>query len=95
MVTVTSKGQVMLSKKVREAAGIKPGNEVEVRNTASGGVYIEKPGAASAYRKRLEALAARRLIRGATTNEIMLELRGDPSEEPSVFIDPPADRARA
>ena len=84
MVTVTSKGQVMLSKKVREAAGIKPGDEVEVRNTASGGVYIEKPGAASAYRKRLEALAARRLIRGATTDEIMLELRGDPSEDPKL-----------
>ena len=94
MVTVRSKGQVLLSKKVREAAGIRPGDEVEVRNTASGGVYIEKPGAASAYRKRLEALA-RRLIRGATTDDIMLELRGDPSEEPLVFIDPPADRGRA
>ena len=95
MVTVTSKGQVLLSKKVREAAGIRPGDEVEVRNTASGGVYIEKPGAANAYRKRLEALAARRLIRGATTDDIMLELRGDPPEEPLVFIDPPADRGRA
>jgi antitoxin PrlF len=84
MVTVTSKGQVMLSKKVREAAGIKPGDEVEVRSTASGGIYIEKPGAMSAYRKKLDALASRRLIRGATTDEIMIELRGDPAEDPEL-----------
>jgi antitoxin PrlF len=82
MVTVTSKGQVMLSKKIREAAGIKPGDEVDVRSTASGGIYIEKPGAASAYRKRLDGLASRRLLDGATTDEIMLELRGDPAEDP-------------
>jgi antitoxin PrlF len=81
MVTVTSKGQVMLSKKIREAAGIKPGDEVEVRNTASGGVYIEKPGAASAYRKRMEEVVRKYPITGATTDEIMLELRGDPADD--------------
>jgi AbrB family looped-hinge helix DNA binding protein len=82
--TVTSKGQVTLPKKVRDAAGIKPGDEVEVRNTASGGVYIEKPGAASAYRKKLEEIAKKYPIRGATTDEIMLELRGDPGEDPKL-----------
>jgi AbrB family looped-hinge helix DNA binding protein len=81
--TVTSKGQVTLPKKIREAAGIRPGDKVDVRATASGGVYIEKPGAATAYRKKLEALADRRLIRGATTDEIMLELRGNPAEDPT------------
>jgi antitoxin PrlF len=52
--TVTVKGQVTLPKKVRDAAGIKPGDKVEVRATASGGVYIEKPGTDRAYLKKLE-----------------------------------------
>ncbi|CAN5154705.1 hypothetical protein BH11PSE4_BH11PSE4_05610 [soil metagenome] len=83
MVTVTSKGQVTLSKKIRDAAGIKPGDKVEVRNTASGGIFIGKPGDEGEYLKKLQALAKRRLIRGASTDEIMLELRGDPAEDPA------------
>jgi antitoxin PrlF len=79
--TITTKGQVTLPKAVRDAVGLKPGDRVDVRATASGGVYIEKPGAARDYRKRLEALAKRRIIRGATTDEIMKELRGDPDED--------------
>lgn len=74
--TVTAKGQVTLPKQVREAAGIKPGDKVEVRATASGGVYIEKPGALDQYEARLRALAKRRLIRGITTDEIMEMSRG-------------------
>lgn len=87
---VTSKGQVTLSKEIRDAVGIQPGDEVIVRATALGGVYIEKPRAIDApqtmseYRKKLEALADRRLISGATTDEIMLELRGDPAEDPKL-----------
>ena len=81
---VTVKGQVTLPKEVRDAAGIKPGDKVEVRATASGGVYIEKPGTDRAYLKKLQTLADRRLIRGATTDEIMLELRGDPAEDPEL-----------
>ena len=75
--TVTIKGQVTLPKKVREATGIKPGDSVEVRATAAGGVIIEKPGAASNYKARLYALAKRRLIRGITTDEIMEMSRGE------------------
>lgn len=82
--TVTSKGQVTLPKKIRDAAGIKPGDKVDVRSTASGGVYIEKPGAASAYRKKLEEIARKYPILGTTTDEIMLELRGDPAEDPKL-----------
>lgn len=78
----TVKGQVTLPKSVRDAAGIKPGDRVEVRATANGAVLIEKPAAVSEYRKRLYELARRRPIRGATTDEIMLELRGDPAEDP-------------
>lgn len=81
--TVTVKGQVTLPKKVREAAGIKPGDRVEVRATASGGVYIEKPGADDDYKMRLYALSKRRLIRDKmTTDEFMKEMRGDPDLDP-------------
>src|SRR6266446_10996122 len=65
--TITVKGQVTLPKKVRDAVGLKPGDKVEVRATASGGVYIEKPGAQEAYKADLYALAERRLIRDITT----------------------------
>ncbi|MFL5106636.1 MAG: AbrB/MazE/SpoVT family DNA-binding domain-containing protein [Xanthobacteraceae bacterium] len=76
--TVTVKGQVTLPKKVRDAAGIKPGDRVEVRATGRGAVVIEKPGATDDYRARLNALAKRRLIRGITTDEYMRIVRGDP-----------------
>jgi antitoxin PrlF len=75
--TVTSKGQVTLPKTVRKAAGIEPGDKVDVRATASGGIYIEKPGTLRNYETRLYALAKRRIIRGITTNEIMDMSRGE------------------
>ena len=77
--TVTVKGQVTLPKKVRDAAGIKPGDRVEVRATPSGAVIIEKPNARiDNYTARAYALTKRRLIRGITTDELMKALRGDP-----------------
>jgi antitoxin PrlF len=75
--TVTVKGQVTIPKKVREAAGIRPGDRVEVRATAAGGVVIEKPKAMSDYEAGLRALAKRRVIRGITTDEIMEMSRGE------------------
>jgi AbrB family looped-hinge helix DNA binding protein len=80
--TVTVKGQVTLPKKVREAAGIKPGDRVEVRVRREGGVIIEKPSDPDAYEARLRALAKSRPIKGVTTDELMLLLRGDPAEDP-------------
>jgi antitoxin PrlF len=82
MTTITVKGQVTLPKAVRDAAGLKPGDKVDVRATASGGVYIEKPGKQSAYRKKLEAISKRRLIRRVNTDEFMKMMRGDPDEDP-------------
>ena len=76
--TVTVKGQVTLPKSVRDAAGIKPGDRVEVRATAAGGIVIEKPGARERYRDRVYALAARRLVTDMTTDELMEMSRGDP-----------------
>lgn len=75
--TVTIKGQVTIPKEVREAAGIAPGDKVDVRVTAAGGIVIEKPGAMSAYRTRLEELSKRGFIRGITTDEIMESSRGE------------------
>ena len=74
---ISPRGQVTLPKSVREAVGLKPGDEVEVRATASGGVYIEKPGRRDAYKARLYALAARRPIRDMTTDELMELSRGE------------------
>jgi AbrB family looped-hinge helix DNA binding protein len=82
--TITIKGQVTLPKAVRDEVGLKPGDKVDVRATASGGVYIEKPGKRSAYRKKLEAISQRRLIKGKSTDEIMRDLRGDPDEDPKI-----------
>jgi AbrB family looped-hinge helix DNA binding protein len=93
--TVTVKGQVTLPKSVRDAVGIKPGDRVEVRATASGAVLIEKTersGKADDYREQLYALARRRPIRGATTDEIMRELRGDPDEDPPLDAEVPVRR---
>jgi len=75
--TITVKGQVTLPKKVRDAVGLKPGDKVEVRATASGGVYIEKLGTSRSYRERLEALAKERVIRDITTDEFMEASRGE------------------
>jgi antitoxin PrlF len=82
--TITVKGQVTLPKKVRDEVGLKPGDKVEVRATASGGVYIEKPGAGDGYKARLYALAKRRLIRDISTDELMKITRGDPAEDPPI-----------
>jgi antitoxin PrlF len=77
MTRITQKGQVTLPKHVRDAVGLKSGDEVEVHATASGGVYIEKPGRQTAYAAKLRALAERLPIRGITTDDMMELLRGE------------------
>jgi antitoxin PrlF len=83
--TVTVKGQVTLPKRVREAAGIRPGDRVVVRARPEGGVIVERetmPAEANAFRERLEHIALRQPMKdgpfgGMTTDEIMQVLRGD------------------
>jgi len=80
--TLTIKGQVTIPKEVRDAAGLKPGDKVDVRATATGGVYIEKPGKMSEYEAKLRAVAKRKIIRGITTDELMEMTRGDSESSP-------------
>ena len=77
---VTVKGQVTLPKAVREAAGIRPGDRVNVRVRPEGGVIIEAEAAlnsAQAYARRLEDMSRRKPMRGASTEEIMAMTRGE------------------
>ena len=77
---VTVKGQVTLPKAVRDAAGIRPGDRVNVRVRPEGGVIIEAEAAAKsaeAYMSRLEEMSRRRPIRGLSTEDIMRMTRGD------------------
>jgi len=76
MSTITVKGQVTIPKNLRDAAGLAAGDKVEFALNAAGGIAIHKPGTANAYKKRLQALANRRLIRGITTDELMEMTRG-------------------
>jgi antitoxin PrlF len=77
MAKIAAKGGVTLPKSVRDAVGLKPGDVVDVQATSSGGVYIEKPGAAKRYRERVRALVKRRPIRDITTDELMEFSRGE------------------
>lgn len=83
---IAAKGRVTIPKRVRDVVGIKPGDLVEVRATAARAVIVEKSGTDCDYRKRLYALAKRRLIAGITTDELMHMTRGDPA------LDPPAEK---
>jgi antitoxin PrlF len=86
-ITITVKGQVTLPKRIREAVGLKPGDKVDVRATASGGVYIEKPGASRSYRERLYALTKERSIKVGLNPGHKVEVRATASG--GVYIEKP------
>jgi antitoxin PrlF len=77
---VTVKGQVTLPKAVREAAGIRPGDKVEVRARAEGGVIVERTGSEPGhdeYLNRLEDMSRRKPFSGYTTEEVMQVTRSE------------------
>jgi len=76
--TVTSKGQVTIPKRVRDAAGIKPGATVLVEFV--GGKVVVSPTKKhrdSDFEKRLRRARANFDIGGMTTDEFMKLMRGD------------------
>ena len=77
---VTIKGQVTLPKAVRDAAGIRPGDQVNVRVRPEGGVIIEAVAALKSqqfYNDRLEDMSRRRPFRGLSTEHVMRMTRGE------------------
>lgn len=82
--TVTVKGQVTLPKAVREAAGIRPGDQVASRYVPGVGIVIERrqDDAQAAFRRNLEDIAQRQPMQhgplaGIATDDIMRLLRGE------------------
>jgi antitoxin PrlF len=78
--TVTVKGQATLPKAVREAAGIRSGDRVNVGVRSEGGVIVEAEKSRKtdkSYRLGLEDMSRRRPIQGVTTEEIMAMTRGN------------------
>jgi antitoxin PrlF len=77
--TVTIKGQVTLPKAVRDAAGIKPGDRVEVRATAAGTVVVERArdDAASRIERALDDLRRRGIVATMSADEVMRLTRDD------------------
>jgi antitoxin PrlF len=75
--TVTSKGQVTIPKRVRDASGVKPGKSVDV-DYVDGKVVISPVAAArkSDFRKRLEKVRGT-LDLGMSSGEFMKMIRGD------------------
>ncbi len=76
--TVTSKGQVTIPKRARDAMGIKPGAKVEVEARLGVGVVITPLGKPrkSDMRRRIEKVRGT-LKLGMSTDDYMKLLRGD------------------
>jgi antitoxin PrlF len=76
--TVTSKGQVTIPKRARDAMGIKPGSRVEVEAQPGVGVVIKLAGkpCKSDMQRRIEKVRGT-LKLGMSTDDYMKLLRGD------------------
>ena len=74
--TVTSKGQVTIPKAIRDHLGIGPGSKVDFRQSADGGIVIEKADG-SFVPSRFEKIRGS-AGPGPSTDEIMALLRGEP-----------------
>lgn len=78
---VSARGRVTLPKAVREAAGIRPGDRVNVRARSEGGVIVEsiQPSRVSdeEYLRVLEDISRRKPFKGYTTEEVMAMTRSE------------------
>ncbi|MDB5584589.1 MAG: antidote-toxin recognition MazE family protein [Bradyrhizobium sp.] len=82
--TMTSKGQVLIPKAIRDAVGLVPGKPVTVRLNENGEAVVAPVGMGpedglERRRRMREGLLsiAGKYATGRTTDEIMRELRGD------------------
>jgi len=78
MSNITSKGQVTLPKRMRDATGLKPGRPVDFALNPNGGIVVTpraKP-AKSDIAKRIEKVRGT-LKLGMSTDEFMILLRGE------------------
>jgi AbrB family looped-hinge helix DNA binding protein len=73
---VTIKGQVTIPKDVREALGIRAGDEVAFVVDRPGEARVRKVRDPQEHRRRLEAARRRKPIRGIATDDLMKLLRG-------------------
>ena len=73
--TVTTKGQVTIPKAVRDLLGLKPGSEVEFRQTQDGRVEL-KPLVAEKPKSRFRRLRGH-AGEGLSTDELLALTRGD------------------
>lgn len=79
--TVTTKGQVTIPKRVRDALGIVPGSRVEFRPGADGQIVLTKAeGEGGRDRPSRFARIRGSADLGMSTDEIMALLRGGPDE---------------
>jgi len=73
--TLTSKGQVTIPKKIREALKIGPGSAIEFAVNAAGEVVVRRSGKALPKRDRFDAVRGKAQIPWRT-DELMALLRG-------------------
>ena len=82
--TMTSKGQILIPKAIRDAAGLLPGQPYKVALDAEGRVTVAALGDGpadverrqQAQAKAIDALAGRLAV-GGPTDQVMRDLRGD------------------
>jgi AbrB family looped-hinge helix DNA binding protein len=74
---ITSKGQVTIPKRVRDAMGLKPGAEVDVEfRDGSAVISPTRKAGKSDFRKRADKVRGTMNLRGMTTEEYLDWIRG-------------------
>jgi antitoxin PrlF len=84
--TVTSKGQVTIPKRVRDAMKIKPGTKVVFDVNGDGEIVLRKSARARRHRPDCfeRALGSAEIKLGCTTDEYMAMIRGYDDDDPGL-----------